>query len=64
MSNFLKEVWLALICCNYRSDNMRTAHIGNDGTFDFVWDGDGLPDLMFVVGSGGAAGHLAIEVER
>ncbi len=55
---------MALICCNYRSDNMRTAHIGNDGTFDFVWDGDGLPDLMFVVGSGGAAGHLAIEVER
>ncbi len=44
----------------YRHDNMRVKNVTPSGTEQFVWDGDGLPDLMFVVGSGGAAGHLAV----
>ena len=44
----------------YRHDNMRVKNVTPSGTEQFVWDGDGLPDLIFVVGSGGAAGHLAV----
>ena len=34
--------------------------LGSEYTEQFVGDAEGLPDLMFVVGSGGAAGHLAV----
>ncbi len=43
---------------------MRVKNVTPSGTEQFVWDGDGLPDLMFVVGSGGAAGLFSAKCDR
>ncbi|MEP6755220.1 MAG: RHS repeat-associated core domain-containing protein, partial [Chthonomonadales bacterium] len=43
-----------------RYDNMRTKHVSPTGTEYFLWDSDGLPGLLGVIGKGAVASHLAI----